>query len=1232
VEHDAFPIVGIGASAGGLEAISELVTGLDVGDRAAYVVIQHLDPEHKSLLTDLLSRKTTIPVAEVTQGLRVDPHHIYVIPPNTVLRVRDGSFELTPRHREGFQPHHPVDLLFHSLAKSVAEASFGVVLSGGDSDGAAGLRAIKEAGGITFAQSPSSARVPGMPESAIATGLVDFVLEPREIATELSRLITLPHMHRQASPEHGDAVQEIDDDPAALRRVYQRLRTVHGVDFSNYKRSTLRRRLARRMVLRRSNDLAEYAALVESEPAELAALYQDFLIRVTSFFRDAESFDGLRRCVFPPLCERQRGREPLRIWVPGCATGEEVYSIAMTLVDFLEERADSVRIQIFGTDVSDAAIEKARAARYAETAVSEVPPAMLDRFFVRDGEEFHISKAIRDLCIFARQDLTRDPPFSRLDLVSCRNLLIYLDPAAQRRAMSLFHYSLRPGGFLMLGPAESVGVVSDRFELLEKQPRIYARKGGIDPTIASAGADDIDTVALPGHPRKSSTSEMASQESAETEADRILLSQYAPPSVLIDNDLNIIQFRGETGPYLEHASGPPSLNLRRVARPELLVELSPAIDEAREHGRQARREGLSTGDRNNVAIEVIPLLVATERQSYLIVFEEPERSSGRRASGIAALSETEKDRRLSQLEREVSASRAYLRGTLEHHAAVQEELKSAHEEVLSANEEFQSTNEELETAKEELQASNEELVTTNDELRSRNGELALLNENVKRARDTVEKARAYAEAIIAGVRHPLLVLDGNLKILRANDAFYAMLPGGKPPHEVRSIESIGLAPWKQLDLMDELRNVLSKKVELNEYEITFERAPGAATLTMLANARRIPGDDEREARILLALEDVTERTAAARRMHDSSRRKDEFLATLAHELRNPLAPIAHSTHLLQSGVPDEMRSTLQDLIGRQTHRLVRLVDDLLDVARINRGHVEIRREIVDLVQIASNACEAALPKFADKRQTFLVELPRSPILVEGDPVRLEQACANLLDNACKYTPEHGRIDISATAEGRWVTLRVADSGIGVAKDNLDVIFDLFAQVDNSRIRSGGGLGLGLTLIRRIVELHGGRVEARSAGLGHGTAFVIRLPLAPLGSRLEAPAPAGSDAASGPSFRVLVVDDDEDVATSISLLVSSMGHDVATVHSGAAALEMAKDFRPERALIDIGLRDIDGYALARRLREIQPNCALIALTGYGGESDKAEAFNAGFNAHLVKPARPDELQDVLEKGA
>ena len=587
----------------------------------AFIVVQHLDPKHESLLPDILGKKTTMAVSAAGSGQPVQPDHVYVIPPDAVLTVHGGLLELKRRTSVPDRPF-AVDQLFASLAAEYGERAVGIVLSGADADGSLGLREIKHAGGFTFAQQPESARFPTMPQHAIETGCVDLVLRPKEIAGELTRLsrrLRTPEPAGESKSESTPDVSKNDAD-ALLAYIFQRLRSAHGVDFTHYKRTTIRRRIERRMMLRRIESLDGYRESLDRDPGELAALYQDFLIRVTEFFRDPTAFEALREDVLPSLCEGRSSKDAIRVWVPGCATGEEVYSVAITLLEYFGGSQPPMRIQIFGTDVSEAALDKARTGVYAVNALHEVSAERLDRFFVAQDGEYRISKDIRDLCLFARQDVTRDPPFSRLDLISCRNLLIYLDDVAQRRVLRTFHYALQPKGMLFFGPAESVAYSPELFEQIDSKCRVFRRMpntgAGTMAERDGAGAETFD-------PQGSTAPPRLEADTLPREADRLLLARFAPACVLVNQALTILQFRGQTGPYLEPAGGPPSFDLRRVIRPELLVQILPAIEETSKTGVASHRD--VHRDAREIRIEVIPLAASGGGQSYLIVFDDGSR-------------------------------------------------------------------------------------------------------------------------------------------------------------------------------------------------------------------------------------------------------------------------------------------------------------------------------------------------------------------------------------------------------------------------------------------------------------------------------------------------------------------------------------------------------------------------------------------------------------------------------
>ncbi len=617
-------VAGVGASAGGLEAFTTLLKSLPEDTGMAFVLVQHLDPKHASQLPVILSRSTRMPVTEVKDGMRVGPNQVYVIPSNTNMGILKGVLHLTPRNESSGQ-HMPVDFFLQSLARSHESRAIGVILSGTASDGTIGLKAIKENGGITFAEDEASARYPGMPRSAVAAGCVDFVLPPERIAGELARIALHPSLKAlvELPSENGDG-----DARDGLRKIFTLLRKNTGVDFSQYRKSTISRRIQRRMVLTKVEDLDAYVDYIRENPAEIDALYQDVLIHVTHFFREPDTFKVLEKAVFPKLiANRSSPTDPIRVWLPGCSTGEEAYSVAISLMEFLKDKVAETPVQIFGTDVSERVIEKARQGIYAENIEAEVSPERLRRFFTKVEAGYQINKSIREMCVFARQNVIKDPPFSKLDLISCRNLLIYLEPALQKKLMPVFHYALKPDGFLLLGSAESTGGFDELFRVADQKSKIYQRKPG-------SVRFTFDPASLTHVPEKVEYREKPALLAAETwsrldvlkEADRLLISRYCPASVIVDENMEIVQFRGQINRFLQPAAGEASLNLYKMTGEALQMELRAAIQRAKQGNTPIRKEGLEIkfhDQPRTINIDVMPIAApALRERCFIILFEE----------------------------------------------------------------------------------------------------------------------------------------------------------------------------------------------------------------------------------------------------------------------------------------------------------------------------------------------------------------------------------------------------------------------------------------------------------------------------------------------------------------------------------------------------------------------------------------------------------------------------------
>ncbi|MGV3662303.1 MAG: chemotaxis protein CheB [Prosthecobacter sp.] len=1322
-----FPIVALGASAGGMTALRELLQVLPEDTGMGFVVVSHLPPDRESSLADILARAASIPVREAEHEQEVKPNHVYVMPPGHDMTLEGGKLRLL--EQESGTRHRRIDLFFRSMAEDCGHKGIGVVLSGSGSDGSLGIESIKAEGGITFAQD-ETAEHGHMPRNAIATGCVDFVLAPAAIASEIARIARHPYVlageGRAGLPWPGHA------------RITEIVRRSSGVDFTHYKSNTMYRRITRRMVLHKLESAEDYEEMLRRSPEEVESLYQDLLINVTSFFRNPDAFDTLAAKILPALLAGRPGHEPVRIWTLGCSTGEEAYSLAMTFAECAEAAESPAQLQLFATDLSAGAIEKARAGLYPHSIEQDVSPERLRRFFVAEEGGYRICKAIREQCIFSRHNALTDPPFSRLDLISCRNLLIYLEPMLQQQIMARVHYALKPGAYLWLGSSESVGASRALFDVEIGRHKIFTRRPGPTPPgprFRQATAIPTTGVFSPAPP----TQPQPPHAELHREAERLLLTKYAPPGVVISPDMEIVQFRGDTGAYLTPASGTPSLNLLKMLREGLLLGVRSLVRRAGEEGRPVRDEGLkvkSNGEFHDVAVEVIPLKGAGKDGGFVVLFD-----SGQGAPRTEALSTPgDPDDEIRRLTQELETTRDYLQSVIEHQEAVNEELQSANEEAQSANEEMQSINEELETSKEEIQSTNEELATVNDELTNRNLELARLSNDLNnvlvsvripivifgpdlrirrftpsaekaldlaegdvgrslssvklslaipnlepllrevidsgaprekdvqdmqgrwcslRARpyqtpehvidgvvmtlvdiDALMRARDYAESILAGVPMPMVVLDSALRVKRASVSFYETFRVAAEATEGRFIHDLGNRQWDIPKLRVQLEEVLPRERELQDFEVshTFERI---GHRIMMLNARRLVQPAGNEPLIVLSIRDITEHRALeeslierAAELAQADRAKDEFLAMLAHELRNPLAPLRNAAEILQAddATADE-RGQVLEMLGRQIGNMSRMIDDLLDVSRITEGKIELRKQPVALTEILTSAVNAARSSLTGRSQQLTLLLPEEPVVLDADATRLEQVFGNLIGNASKYSGDGTRITLKAersmSSEPPEVIISVRDEGIGIPPEILPRVFDLFMQATRALDRTHGGLGIGLTLVQRLVRQHGGSVEAHSEGAGHGSEFIVRLPLQP-GHTLVPQAVVTPQ--REPSRRLLIVDDNQDSARSMATLQRRRGHETRIACTGLEALTVAAEFLPDVVLLDIGLPRMDGFEVARQLRAMPAlsGVLLLAMSGYGCSTDLEKAKQAGFDEYFIKPVDLDRLRECMRK--
>jgi two-component system CheB/CheR fusion protein len=855
VKENTFPVVAIGASAGGLEAMMELLKYLPADTGMAFIYVQHLSPDHKSMLTEILSKKTKMIVQEIDDMDKIQPDNLFVIPYNKGIEVTDGHIKLIPRSETSAAI--TIDILFSTLAEAQKERVIGVVLSGSASDGTVGMKTIKQQGGLTFAQD-DTAKFNSMPHSAIAAGAVDFILSPKEIALELGRLSKHPLLNppsggRGAGVKNGEE-DLIENSNPDLKTILNQLHKATGVDFSAYKMNTIKRRIIRRMLLYKITQLKEYAKLLSQKKEEIDILYQDLLINVTSFFRDTDTHKYLKETLFPKLLKRKKIGESMRIWVPACATGEEAYSIAIMLLEIQESKATSTPIQIFASDLSEQAISKARIGVYTKQDLETVSPKRIQRFFNKADGGFRINKEVRDMCVFAPHNILHDPPFSRLDFISCCNLFIYFDNPAQKKAVTTFHYALNEDGFLMLGKSENITHSANLFTGFNKKYKLFSRKKNsgtrtLPALLPRYAPQTFSGKTIPVTNKNKTTQTISVNHSGLDNAiDAVLVSEFMPASVVISHQMEIVQFRGSTDLFLTHPKGKATFNILKMARPEIAFELRNTIAKVIKTKHRIRKSGIEMKINSAVKIislEVVPLKIESDEPLLLILFTELEQTeiyslnppSGGRGASLA------KDRRIKKLEQELAAAHADALAIAQEQEAFTEELQSANEEVVSSNEELQTVNEELETSKEEIESANEELTTTNQELQTRND---LLNESYE-----------YSQAITATIHEAMIVLDKNLRIKSANISFYKIFKVKEEETEGVFLFDLGNKQWNIPSLREFLQEIVPKNSHFHDFEVAHN-FPQIGEKIMLLNASRIIQKRHGEELILLSINDVTE--------------------------------------------------------------------------------------------------------------------------------------------------------------------------------------------------------------------------------------------------------------------------------------------------------------------------------------------------------------------------------------
>jgi two-component system CheB/CheR fusion protein len=1096
-----FPIVGIGASAGGLDAFKRFLRAIPADSGMAYVLVQHLDPKHPSILPEILSKVTDIPVNKITDDIHLAPDHIYVIPENKTLTSVDGVLKLTPRSK--IAPNLPIDVFFTSLAEVHLSFAVGVVLSGTGKDGTKGLESIKAHGGMTFAQDEESSAYEAMPQNAVNADVVDFILPPEDIPPQLLKLTQI------IKERNGLADQKSSGNEMIFKQILFLLRQRSGVDFNNYKQTTIRRRIVRRMAINKEEKLADYLRLLRKNKTEQDALFHDMLIPVTAFFRDPELFQVISDRVFPAILKDKSSVSPIRIWVAGCSTGQEAYSLAIALNESAETSISRRQIQIFSSDISEAGISKARTGIYQKEELRNVSADFLKKYFKINGEAYQVIAQIRDMCIFAVHDFLKDPPFAKMDLITCRNVFIYMDTYLQKKALSLFHYALNDAGFLFLGKTETTGPASDLFTTISKKDKIYLKNAGANRLIP--------TFAVRGDPSQFKNKPKGKLEVLPTDFKKLaeisLLSAFTPAGVVVNEQMDIVYIHGSIAPYLEQTEGRPSLNLIKMAREGLAFELRNTMHKAKSTQSSVIKKGIPVKINNReylVSIQILPL-PGTIDSHFLICFRKHllknSRTGFNENANAPKINPRETSLRIA-LERELAQTREDMRSITEDQEAANEELQSANEELLSSSEELQSLNEELETSKEETQSSNEELIIVNQELLDK--------------QEQIDLTRRYAESIIHTIREPLAVLDKSLAIKGLNPAFEKKFGLLEADAEGKTIFEVKSKLFDHSEFRTLLEQVLPLKSEMNDFELTIH-LPTIGERKLSLSARQILNGKSKDDLILLAIEDITERKITEQKKEDfsnelqsqvkeasvklkrTSLQVDQFIHSTSHEFQEPLRKIITLSKLLQEDtILDDPKKTkkLLSKIEAASVRMAKLIQETLNFA----GVINYEKSFIktDLSEVLKNVLSDFELLIAEKKASITFnELPD----IDAVPFQMNQLFYDLIHNALKFSKAGVRpiIHISSNSVSKekmkshphlnsklhYIEIIFKDNGIGFNQKYEEKIFSMFQRLNVEG--NYGGTGIGLAICKNIVESYSGEIFAEGVEQG-GAVFHVMLPI------------------------------------------------------------------------------------------------------------------------------------------
>ncbi|HME54593.1 MAG TPA: CheR family methyltransferase [Candidatus Lokiarchaeia archaeon] len=1078
-----FPLVGIGASAGGIGALERFFENVPADSGMAFVILMHLDPTRDSIVASMVKKNAKIDVQDITDAALVEPNNAYMLPPNKNVRLEDGKLFLEkPDAPRGLRL--PIDHFFRSLAKAQGEEAIGIVLSGTGTDGTLGLKEIKAHGGIVMVQDPNTTEYSGMPQSAIASISVDYVSSPEQLPGMLVSYVANNANGTKLKSEYS--IEEMD---GLLNQINDLIRDHLGREFSVYKKSTIVRRIERRMALNQINTLDEYVSFLKDYPLEIESLFNEVLIGVTHFFRDEDAFNALEEKVVSVLLKDRGEEDPIRVWVTGCSSGEEAYSIAMLLADGINQSGQRIKVQIYATDIDNRAIEKARKGVYPENILAELSPDKIEKYFIKEENVYRVKKSIRGMIVFAQQDTLSDPPFSNIDLISCRNLLIYLRPEIQKRLIELFHYSLKAEGFLFLGTAESITSFNELYEEIDRKQKIFRKKLGGHYHAGFPGQyPAISDFSFRPEILKPSGKKVSSYREL---VENIILDNYSPSAAIVNSNHEILYIQGRTGKYLEPAEGAASMNILDMAREGLKIPIATAIRNSIATNETIRSENIrvkTNGDWTRLNLIVQPFTEPEAlRGLFLIVFEErkSEQDESGTETGLEVPHDLDQDR-FNQLETELKSTKQYLQTTIEELQTSNEELKSTNEELQSSNEELKSTNEELQTSKEELQSLNEELVTVNNELESKMDQLSEINDDLNNLISSTDIATIFIDTCL------------NIKRFTPKSQFLFNLIKtdiGRPLHHIAS-------NFEDADFIHDIHAVIET---LAPVEKDIKLKDESAWYTM----RIVPYRTEENVidGVVITFFDITMKKEAeteielSNEKYQAAYKTAEFLKSLLmHDINNLLTIISLGASQIKenddSDISEKSRGYLQNIL-KQVERGSTLVNNLRKITEIDGESVKIYP--IDINGLIQGAISHVKQSHLESEDITIEVYPGDgkPLMTLGNDYLMD-AIENIIINGIKYnnsSEKNINIDVDDEVEGEpgLIKVSITDNGIGMRDDMKQSIMTGEFSKKSDKFR---GLGIGLTIVRQILEKLNGKFLIESSALNDytkGTRFVLLLP-------------------------------------------------------------------------------------------------------------------------------------------